>query len=319
AVVAIEQAPPLRRRIAQWALAVGRINAEAKRAGRKPPAWARMLLPLADRLVLAKIRDLFGGRVRYFVSGAAPIAVEVLEFFHAAGMLILEGYGCTEICGLSHINRVDDYRFGTVGKPLEGVECRIGDDGEVLLRAPFVFSGYHNLPEETHAAIDEQGWLHTGDIGEVDADGFLRITDRKKNLLKTAGGKYVAPAPIELAIAREDPLIGQVFVEAEGRPYVTALIALDPLEAPPGAFDPSGEVTAETKERLARAVGRANRHLARYERIRRFAVVAGEFRLDRGEVTPTLKLRRHRIRERYGELLDSLYGEAPGGIEPQTE
>ncbi len=312
----LAQAPFPRRALARASFAIGRTRASAQRSGRSVPLWVRALHPIADRLVLAKIRGIFGGRVRYAVSGAAPISTEILEFFHGCGLLILEGYGCTEICGLSHINRIDDYRFGSVGKPLEDVECRIADDGEILLRAPFVFAGYHDRPGETRAAIDAEGWLHTGDIGEVDSDGFLHITDRKKNLLKTAGGKYIAPTPIEQAIRSEDPLIGQVFVEAEGRPFVTALITLDPAEAPADTFDEQERPTAQTRTRLARAVARANVALARYERVRRFAVVAGEFRLEDDEITPTLKLRRHRIRERYGEILDALYEDPNAGFEP---
>ncbi|MCL4448828.1 MAG: long-chain fatty acid--CoA ligase [Actinobacteria bacterium] len=312
----VDEASLFKKWIFKTALNVGDHCARASRQGVAPSLFWRLSYPLADKMVLSKLRGIFGGRVRYFVSGAAPISVDILEFFHACGMLILEGYGPTEAGGITHINRIDDFRFGTVGKPLPTVECKIAPDGEILLYSPAACSGYHNLKEETAKLFDPNGWVYTGDIGEIDSDGFLRITDRKKHLLKTAGGKYIAPSPIEIAIQREDPIIGQVFVEAEGRNFVTALVALDTEELPKGALEEDGSVALHICQRIADAIGRANSKLARFENVRKFAIVTKGFSLEGGELTPTLKVRREQVRQIHGEILDRLYDDPDFALVP---
>lgn len=312
----VDAAPPWRRRVFEWALGVGAAHAEREHAGldtgRGGKAWAHAL---ADRLVLRRLRAAFGGRVRFFLCGAAPIAKEILELFHAAGMLVLEGYGMTECAGLAVGNRAEAYRLGTVGRPLPGVELRLAEDGEILLRGETVFSGYLGLPQATREARDAEGWLHTGDIGELDEGGWLRLTDRKKNLLVTAGGKNVAPAAIERLLGRE-PLLGPAVVVGEGRPFIAALLTLDRAEARHLVGDRSAGAAALARHpqvvaRVRAAVERANRELARYERIRRYMVLEDELRIERGELTPTLKPRRKVVVERYAGEVEALYAQRP--------
>src|SRR6266498_3919547 len=218
----------LKRRIFDWAFGVGQRVSAARIAGGEPNGPLRIQHAVADRLVLTKLRERFGGRLRFFVSGSAALSSEVAEFFHAAGTLILEGYGLTESSAASFVNRPDHFRFGTVGHPLPGTQVRIDDEGEVLVRGPGIMRGYHNLPEETAAALTDDGWLRTGDIGELDEEGFLRITDRMKDLIKTSGGKYVAPQSIEILFKAVCPYASEIVVYGEGHPYCTALVALDP-------------------------------------------------------------------------------------------
>ena len=196
-VTTVEAEGGLRARLFAWAVGIGRRVSDARLAGRRVPPLLAAAHRVADALVLAKIRARFGGRIRFFISGSAALDPELARWFHAAGILVLEGYGMTEIAAGACVNRLDAFRFGTVGQALPGTDIRIAADGEILLRSPSVMKGYHHLPEATAEALDDEGWLHTGDIGEVDADGFLRVTDRKKDLFKTSAGKYVAPAAVE--------------------------------------------------------------------------------------------------------------------------
>lgn len=306
---------PWKQKLFWWAIAQGREVSRRVRAKESIPLGLRWKHALADRLVLAKLREVFGGRVKFFVSGAAPIAVEILEFFHACGMLVLEGYGQTECGGLSHINRTDRYKFGTVGQPLPGVECKLAEDGEVLLRSASVFRGYLGKPAETSEALDAEGWLHTGDIGKINPEGFLTLTDRKKNLLKTAGGKFIAPQIIENLVKQADPLLSQVFIHGDRRPFVTALVTLDPMDLPSlaaslgldGAKPEAIAKDARVVERVRKAIDKANADLARFEQIKKFVVLPRDFTIEAGEVTPTLKIKRKEVEEKYRKELDALY------------
>jgi long-chain acyl-CoA synthetase len=252
---------------------------------------------LADRLVYRKLRERVGGRIRYFVSGSAPLAGEIAEFFERSGITILEGYGLTESSAGSFFNRPGMIKIGTVGPPIPGMEVKIADDGEVLLRGPGVMRGYHNRPEATAESLVD-GWLHTGDIGELDDAGRLKITDRKKELIKTSGGKYVAPTRIESMINAASPYISNVIVHGDRRKYCVALVTLDPDTA-------KGLTSAD--EEVETAIKTVNAQLARHETIKRFAVLERDFSVEDGLLTASLKPRRREIEKRYAEVLDSLY------------
>ena len=288
-----EEATGLERRIVDWALRVGRRASRLRQEGRSLPPGLAAQQKLADRLVYSKVKARLGGRLRAGVSGAAPIAVEILEFFHALDILVLEGYGLTESASGCSVNREDRFRFGTVGAPLPGIEVRIADDGEILMRGDNVFAGYYKDEEATRGALDEDGWLHTGDVGELDADGFLRITDRKKDIIVTAGGKNVAPQNLENELKRL-PGISQAVVVGDRRPYLVALVTVEP-----GVEDAEGVVR--------NAVDEVNRRRTRFEQIKRFAVLPHDFSAEREEVTPTMKLRRDVIVEHFADEIDRLY------------
>jgi long-chain acyl-CoA synthetase len=270
------------------------------RQERKPVPRALLLQHrLADRLVYAKVKARLGGRLRYANAGGAPLSREVAEFFHAIDILILEGYGLSEITTAASVNRHDDFKFGTVGKPLPGVELRFTDEGEILVRSPTVMAGYYGDPDATRATIDSDGFVHTGDIGHLDEDGFLVITDRKKDIIVTAGGKNVAPQNLENEL-KAHTVISQALVVGDRRPYVAALITVDP------------EATAEmTPDAVQSAVERAVEHVnagrSPYEQIKRFRILPREFTLEQDEVTPTLKLRRKVIAERFAGDIAELY------------
>jgi long-chain acyl-CoA synthetase len=306
--------PALRRRLFEWALGVGRRTSRHLQEGTAAPAGLRLQHALARRLVFARVHAGLGGRLRVAFSGGAPLAREIAEFFHALGILVLEGYGLTESCPVLAGNRPDRFRFGTVGLAYPGVELRIAEDGEVLARGPNVARGYHGRPEETAAVFGSDGWLRTGDVGALDADGFLRITDRKKDLIKTSGGSYVAPQHIE-NLLKGDPLVTQAMVEGDRRPYPVALVALAADELARFARGaglgprPAAELARHPAvvARVRRTVDAVNAQLAPYARIKRFAVVPAEFTQEGGELTPTLKVRRREVRAKYADLLESLY------------
>jgi long-chain acyl-CoA synthetase len=305
----------VKRRIFDWAFAVGRRTAALRRAGGEPAGLLKAQHAVADRLVLSKLRERFGGRVRFFVSGSAALSPEVAEFFHAAGVLVLEGYGLTETSAASFVNRPDDFRFGTVGQPLPGTRVRIADEGEILVRGPGVMRGYHNLPEETAATLTEDGWLRTGDVGELDDDGFLRITDRMKDLIKTSGGKYVAPQSIETAFKAVCPYASEIVVYGEARPYCIALVALDREAISSWAQDNGlGELSfagLAAHQRVRTLIGgfveEVNSRLPRWETIKRFAVLERELTVEDGDLTPSLKLKRRVVTTKHHDLLESLY------------
>jgi long-chain acyl-CoA synthetase len=305
----------VRRRIFDWSLRVGHRVAELRGAGEQPSGPLRIQHALADRLVFAKLRERFGGRVRFFVSGSAALSSEVAEFLHAAGVLVLEGYGLTESSAASFVNRPGHFRFGTVGQPLPGTHARIGDDGEVQLSGPGIMRGYHNLPEETAKALTDDGWLRTGDVGELDEEGFLRITDRMKDLIKTSGGKYVAPQSIEIALKALCPYAAEIVVYGEGRPYCVGLVALDPEAIGSWAREngldhlPFAELAAHPRVRalIAGSLEETNRRLPRWETVKRFAVLRRELTVEDGDLTPSLKLKRRVVTTKHRDLLESLY------------
>lgn len=296
-----------------WAMSVGTRVSRARQEGRRSGLPLRLQHALADRLVFSKLRKRFGGRIRYFVSGSAPLAQEIGEFFDAAGLSILEGYGLTETAATGFINRPGSPRFGTVGPPLPGTEVQIADDGEILIRSRAVMRGYHGLPAETAETLTD-GWLLTGDIGELDDAGRLRITDRKKELIKTSGGKYVAPQYLEGKMKAACPYLSQVLVHGDRRNYCTALVTLD-AEAIAGwaqqrGLPPDPAQLAEhpqVRGLVGQAVEQVNAGLASYETIKRFAILPGDFSVEGGELTPSLKVRRRLVEDRYREVLDGLY------------
>jgi len=310
----VATAPPLRRRIFHWALGVGRRASRFQQRGGTPPVGLRAQKVLADRLVFEKLRTALGGRLRFCVSGSAPLALEIAEFFHAAGILILEGYGLTETCPILASNHPHAYKFGTVGRPFPGIELRIAEDGEIVARGPNIAHGYHGKQEETAAVFKVGGWFHTGDVGEIDQDGFLRITDRKKDLIKTSGGSYVAPQHIE-NLLKGDPFVSQAMVEGDRRPYPVALITVNPEELAKLARErglgntPAEELVrnAVVTERVRGIVDGVNVHLASYAQIKRFVVLPVDFTQESGELTPTMKVKRREVRQKYADVIESLY------------
>jgi long-chain acyl-CoA synthetase len=294
----IERAGGLRRKIGLWALGVGARASRARQDGKPVPTVLALKERLAERLVFAKVRERLGGRLRVGVSGAAPLSIDVIEFFHALGVPVIEGYGLTECASSATVNEPDRFRIGTVGRPVEGAEIRLADDGEILIRSDAVFSGYYKEPEATAEALTDDGWLRTGDVGEIDGDGFLRITDRKKDLIITAGGKNIAPQNLENAL-KSSRFVSQVIVVGDRRPYVTALVTLDEAEVASSGRNPQQLVQA--------LVDDVNRERTRVEQIKRFVILPRDFSLEAGEVTPTLKLRRNVIHEHFAEEIERLY------------
>jgi long-chain acyl-CoA synthetase len=292
-----------RKRIADWALAVGRRVSRLRQAGRPVPATLSAQHRLADRLVYSKIKERLGGRLRIANSGGAPLAREIAEFFHSLDVLILEGYGLSEVTTAATVNMPSAYRFGTVGKPLPGVELRLAPDGEILIRSNTVFAGYYHDDEATRQTIDDEGFVHTGDVGHVDDDGFLVITDRKKDLIVTSGGKNVAPQNLENEL-KTHRVVSQVLVVGDRRPYVAALVTVDP-EAADG-LDETGIRAA-----VQQAVEAVNADRSRFEQIKRFRVLPRDFSIEHDEVTPTLKLRRKVILEHFADDVEALYAPEP--------
>jgi long-chain acyl-CoA synthetase len=288
-----------KRRLIDWALRVGRRVSELRQAGRPVPRGLALQHRVADRLVYSKVKARLGGRLRVAQAGGAPLSREVAEFFHAIDILILEGYGLSECTTAATVNRHERFKFGTVGLPLPGVELRIAEDGEILIRSNTVFAGYYRDEKATREVLDDDGWLSTGDIGSIDDEGFLTITDRKKDIIVTAGGKNVAPQNLEndLKAAKE---ISHAVVVGDGKPYIAALVTLDP-ETTAGLAD--DEKHAAVQE----AVDAANRERSRYEQIKRFAILPRDFSMDEDEITPTLKLKRKVVMEHFARELASLY------------
>jgi long-chain acyl-CoA synthetase len=292
---AFDEATGVKRRLIDWALRTGRELSAHRQAGEPVPPALRLRHRVAERLVYRKVKARLGGRIRICVSGGAPLAKEIAEFFHALGVLILEGYGLSECTTAATANRPTRFRFGTVGQALPGVELRIADDGEVLIRSDTVFAGYYKDDTATHEVLDDDGWLRTGDVGELDEDGFLRITDRKKDILVTAGGKNVAPQNLENAL-KTSPLVSQALVIGDRRPYVAALITLAE-DVPPGGAE----------ARIQGVIDEVNRERSRYEQIKRFTILPRDFLPEEGEVTPTLKLKRRVCEEHFAAEIDALY------------
>jgi long-chain acyl-CoA synthetase len=285
----------VKRALIDWALRVGRRASELRQAGRELPRGLALQHRLADRLVYSKVKDRLGGRLRIGISGGAPLAKEIIEFFHALDILILEGYGLTECTTAATVNRPSQYRFGTVGPALPGVELRIADDGEVLIKTDTNFAGYFKDERATQEVLPGDGWLRSGDLGHIDEDGFLTITDRKKDILVTAGGKNVAPQNLENAL-KTHPLVSQALVVGDRRPYIAALITLA-----------EGTTPDEARHDVEQLVEDVNRDLSRFEQIKRYAILSRDFSAEEGEVTPTLKLRRRVCLEHFAPEIDELY------------
>jgi long-chain acyl-CoA synthetase len=307
----VAKANPRRQAIFNWAKGLACRRARAEQGGAPLSLKDRMLLPVAEKLIFRRIRAVFGGRVKGFITGSAPIHIDILEFFFGIGMRIIELYGLSEATAISFANTMRDIRLGTVGKPLPGVEYRFAEDGELLLRGPTVFGGYLNLESENAQTFTEDGFLRTGDIGEIDDAGCLRITDRKKNLIKTAGGKYVIPARIE-QLVKSEPLVSQIYIHGDMRPYVVALVTLDERETPRVAEELGVEEQAlclhpEVKRRIGLAFDRANAQLARFEQVKYHQVLSADFSIEEGTLTPTMKLKRRRIVELYSDRIDGMY------------
>ncbi|CAM3986939.1 AMP-dependent synthetase/ligase [Smaragdicoccus niigatensis] len=288
----------LKAKIFARAFAVGVDAVRRKAAGRSIKPWQSVELAIADRLVFSKIRGRLGGNLEYLVSGSAALSPQIAEWFAAAGLPILEGYGLTETTGASFVNRPGNVKIGTVGQPFPGTDVRIATDGEILLRGPGIMRGYHNLPDKTAEVRDADGWFATGDIGEVDSDGFLKITDRKKDLVKTSGGKYIAPTAIESAIKAACPVVSNAVVIADGRNFASVLLTLD-SDAAKGV----GNVNAVIEE----AIRGVNAGLNKWETLKQFRILPHELTVESGELTPSLKVKRPAVMKNYADVIDDIY------------
>ncbi|HEX6459375.1 MAG TPA: AMP-dependent synthetase/ligase [Thermoleophilaceae bacterium] len=292
------------------AVEVGFKVRQMEEAGEEVPAELRKAFEDAEEKLYQKVRALFGGRVRQAVTGAAPISKEILEFFYACGVPVMEGYGMTETSTVASANRPDAFRFGSVGKPLHGVEARIAEDGELLLRGPNIFQGYFKNEDATREALAD-GWLHTGDLGSIDEDGFIYITGRKKDIIITAGGKNITPANLENSL-KQNRWISQAVVVGDRRPYLVALITLDPEELP--AFAEQHGISVEDvpqseamRGEVQKAVAEANSHVGRVEQIKKFVILPHDLSQQTGELTPTLKVKRNVVNEKFAEEIEALY------------
>jgi len=298
----IDDATGVQGGIGRWALGVGRRVSVLRQAGEPVPPLLALRHRVADLLVYSKVKERLGGRLRIANSGGAPLAREIVEYFHALDVLILEGYGLTECTTACSVNRPDAYRFGTVGRPLPGIEIRLAEDGELEVRSETVFAGYHKDEEATRAVLGPDGWLRTGDIAQIDEDGYITITDRKKDILVTAGGKNVAPQNLENEL-KTSRYVSQALVVGDRRPYVAALITLDETEVAKWRRAGGGDV-----ETLVQGiVDEVNVQHSRFEQIKRFVVLSRDFSAEEGEITPTLKLRRRVVQEHFADAIESLY------------
>jgi len=305
----------VKKRLFDWATGVGVQMSRVKQAGERPSPLLSVQHTLADRLVLSTIRDRFGGRMRFFISGSAALDREIAQWFDAVGVIVLEGYGLTETSAASSINRPNAYRFGTVGWTLPETEVKIAEDGEILLKGPGVMNGYHDLPEATAEAINAEGWFHTGDIGELDAEGFLRITDRKKDMFKTSQGKYVAPSAISANFKAVCPYASEIIVYGEGKPYCVALVSLEAEAIQEWAADNGlgGKSFSEiahdekTRDMVGGYVEQLNKHLNRWEQVKKFSIIDRELTVEAGDLTPSLKLKRKSVVDNFHDSIDELY------------
>jgi long-chain acyl-CoA synthetase len=309
----VEAGSPLKKRIFYWSVDIGKQFAREQRRNAVSPAL-RAQRAIADRLVFRKLREKMGGRIRFFVSGGAALGREFGEFFEAIGINVIEGYGLTETSPVISVNPLDDYRFGTVGKPIPSVEVKIADDGEILTRGPCIMKGYWNDPKSTAEVIDRDGWLHTGDIGRMDSDGYIHITDRKKHLFVSSGGKNIAPAPIE-NLFLTSRYIEQFVLVGDRRMYCTALIVPD-FEALKEYADSHGiEYSDNTSlvdspqvaTLINEHIDAIQKDLANFERVRKFTLLKKPFTIEDGELTPSLKVRRKIVEQRYSHLIEGMY------------
>jgi long-chain acyl-CoA synthetase len=298
-VAGFESQTGARKTLVDWAMRVGLRVSKLRRAKQPVPRGLALQHRIADRLVYSKVKARLGGRLRVANAGGAPLSRDIAEFFHAIDILILEGYGLSEVTTAATVNRQEDFKFGTVGKPLPGVEIVIAEDGEILLRSNTVFAGYYRDEEATREVLDAEGFVHTGDVGHIDDDGFLVITDRKKDIIVTAGGKNVAPQNLENEL-KAHRVVSQAVIIGDRRPYIAALITLDPESA--ASLSPE-----EAVAQVQRAVDAVNEERSRYEQIKRFRVLPREFTIEHDELTPTLKLRRKVVLEHFAADASALY------------
>jgi long-chain acyl-CoA synthetase len=308
----MEKEGGLKKAIFDWSIKTGKRVRETERAGRKPGWLLQREYAFADKKVLSKIRGLFGGNLRLAVSGAAPINPDILRFFDAAGVLVVEGWGMTETSTAATVASEEDFKFGTIGKPFPGCEVKIADDGEILVKGPNVFQGYHKNPEATAETIVD-GWLHTGDIGEIDSEGFIKITGRKKDIIITAGGKNITPANLEAEI-RQHQLVSQCVVVGDRRPYLVALVTLDPEEAAAYAKDhglPEDPTQLATNPEIRKLVeghvDDINKKFARVEQVKKVAILPRDLTQEDGELTPTLKVKRAVVTQKHEQEIEELY------------
>ena len=308
----MEKEGGLKKVVFDWSIKVGAKMRAAERGGRSPGFLLSREYAFADKQVLSKIRNLFGGKLRLAVSGAAPINPEILRFFDAAGVLVLEGWGMTETSTAATISTPDDFKVGTIGKPFPGCEVKIADDGEILVKGPNVFQGYHKNEEATRETIVD-GWLHTGDVGEIDSEGFIKITGRKKDIIITAGGKNITPANLEADI-KQHPLVSQCVVVGDRRPYLVALVTLDPEEAVAYAKehglpeDPAQlAAKADIKASIEAHVEEINKNYARVEQVKKISILPHDLSQESGELTPTLKVKRAVVASKHEQEIEQLY------------
>ncbi|MDR0784024.1 MAG: long-chain fatty acid--CoA ligase [Propionibacteriaceae bacterium] len=302
-------------KIAHWAFATAYKAVPYRLANQEMPAVLKARFNVADKLVLSKLREKLGGRIQFMISGAAKLSPQVQKWFYAAGLIVVEGYGLTETATVNAVNHYRELVFGAVGRPIPGLECRIADDSEVLFRAPVVMEGYHKNPEATAAAIDADGWFHTGDTGYLDDRGFLFITDRKKDLIKTSGGKYVAPTKVEAALMANVPYISQAIAVGDGHKYVGALLVMEPESlmrwgknrGHAGLTYAELSQLPEIRRSIDRFVAKANTHLDRWETVKQYAILDHELTLESGAVTESQKIRRARVIASHQEIVDSLF------------
>lgn len=306
--------PAIRQKIFWWAIGVGKKASKYFQRGTQPTGFLAFKFGIANKLVFSKIKERVGGRLRFFASGGAPLSKEIGEFFSSAGITILEGYGLTETSPVITVNRLELFKFGTVGCTLDDVEVKIADDGEILCKGPNVMAGYYKDPVATAEAIDEDGWFHTGDIGHLDEDNYLKITDRKKNILVTSGGKNVAPAPIENALATSK-YIEQSLVIGDKRNFISALLvpSYEVLEAWAKDSNISYKNRSEllknpaVKDLFGREIDKVNALFSRYEQIKEIRLIENEWTIESGEMTPSLKVIRKAVEKNYADIINSIY------------
>jgi long-chain acyl-CoA synthetase len=308
----VAKAGGLKKLVFDWAIRVGRKVRERERAGKRIGFLLRRQYEFADKQVLSKIRALFGGRIKNCVTGAAPINPEILRFFDAAGVLILEGWGMTETSTAATIARPDAFKFGKVGRAFDGCEIRIADDGEILVKGPNVFQGYYKNEEATKETLVD-GWLHTGDIGEIDEDGYLSITGRKKDIIITAGGKNITPANLEAEI-KQSQWVSQCVVVGDRRPYLVALVTLDMEECAKLAeekgwpADPAALASHDgMRELIQEHIDEVNEKFARVEQVKKFEILPQDLSQETGELTPTMKVKRNVVADKHEKEIEELY------------
>ena len=302
-----------KRKLIDWALDVGRRVSVLRRADQPVPRGLALQFKLADKLVYSKVKERLGGRLRLAISGGAPLSAEIAEFFHAIDILLVEGYGLTECTTAASTNTHEAYRFGTVGRPLPGTEVKLAEDGELLIKSETIFQGYYKEPEATAEVLGADGWLKSGDIAEIDEDGFITITDRKKDIIVTAGGKNVAPQNLENDL-KTSKFVSQAMVVGDRQPYIAALITLDPEALPAWAAErglgtdmESLAASDEVRELVQGIVDEVNADRSRYEQVKRFAILPRDFTMDDDELTPTLKLKRRVVSQHFASELEDLY------------